>query len=66
MKHKNSFSRELIFNKFLESKFLELTNKVDLNKRIWSNLKTSVNKDDSTILLSEKEKEFINEKEYEK
>lgn len=66
LKHKNSFSREIIFNKFLESNVLELTNKVDLNKRIWSNLNYSVKKDDSTILLSETEKEFINEKEYEK
>ncbi|MGA9212603.1 hypothetical protein, partial [Kaistella sp.] len=38
LKQKNSFSREIIFQKFSETNISELPNKIDLTKRIWENI----------------------------
>ncbi|PQA95032.1 carboxypeptidase-like regulatory domain-containing protein [Chryseobacterium piscicola] len=65
LKQKNSFSREIIFQKFSETNISELPNKIDLTKRIWENISKEKTQNNS-VLLSEEEQKFIDEKSYEK
>ncbi|AZI38615.1 hypothetical protein [Epilithonimonas vandammei] len=62
-KQKNSFSREIIFQKFSETQAIGLERKIDLTKRIWENIPKQ-EKQNNSILLSQEEQKFIDEKSY--
>jgi len=62
-KQKNSFSREIIFQKFTETETTGLQKKIDLTKRIWESI-PKLEKQNNSILLSEEEQKFIDEKSY--
>lgn len=60
-KHTKKFSREIIFQNFKDADSDGLVNKVDFNKKFWENIPVT-EQTDSSILLSEEEQKFINEK----
>ncbi len=63
-KEKNSFNREIIFQKFSETSTSELPNKIDLTKRLWENVPKQGERN-SSVLLSEEEQKFLDERSYE-
>jgi hypothetical protein len=60
-RHEREFSRELIYNTFAKSDGRGLNPKVDFSKNIWENVPVKEKKQ-GTILLSEEEQAFLNEK----
>lgn len=65
-KHKNTFTRDIVFNKVFDIINMDNFKGIDLNKRIWENVKNIANEDNQSIVLTRDEKEFLDEKEYEK
>ncbi|MDR2236871.1 MAG: hypothetical protein LBE92_12170 [Chryseobacterium sp.] len=60
-RHEREFSRELIYNTFAKSDDRGLNPKVDFSKNIWENVPVKEKKQ-GTILLSEEEQAFLNDK----
>ncbi|CAM2873644.1 hypothetical protein DRF59_11490 [Chryseobacterium flavum] len=60
-KNVKTFNREIIFQRFNETKTGGLQNKIDLNKKLWENIPNDKNKD-SNVLLSKDEQRFIEQK----
>ncbi|WHF52595.1 carboxypeptidase-like regulatory domain-containing protein [Chryseobacterium gotjawalense] len=58
IKHKKNFSREIIYQSFLPTRELGVSNKVDFTKQIWNNLVNEKPRED-VILLTVKEQEFL-------
>lgn len=59
--HVKKSMREIVYNTFTKSDHKGLTPKVDFAKNIWLNVPVKDNKE-TTVLLSEEEQEFINQK----
>lgn len=59
--HNKKFSREIIYNSFSKSDKIGLNPRVDLSKSVWTSAAVKADKQ-STVLLSEEEQEFINQK----